>query len=147
MFDRILAAVDASSRAQGVFELAVNMALASRAELYVLRVVLIPPEFPPAAAGVPADPLVSRMCADAMKDLLRLVSATTAGVTIHTPMVKQGSPWKVILETADECDVDLIIVGSHGYHGWDRVLGTTAGKVANSAHRNVLVVHRPEHSA
>ena len=36
---------------------------------------------------------------------------------------------------------DLIVLGSHGYHGLDRLLGTTAGKVVNLARRNVLVVH------
>lgn len=147
MFHRILAAVDASARAQSVFDFAVEMSRMSGAQLYVLRVVLVPPEFPPAAAGVPADPLITRMSTDAMNDLSRLMSGATADVSIHAPMVKQGVPWKVILETADECDVDLIVVGSHGYHGWDRVLGTTAGKVANIAHRNVLVVHGKDRSA
>jgi nucleotide-binding universal stress UspA family protein len=37
--------------------------------------------------------------------------------------------------------VDLIVIGSHGYHGLDRVLGTTAARVSNLARRNVLVVH------
>lgn len=41
---------------------------------------------------------------------------------------------------AAKYDVDLIVVGSHGYHGWDRVLGTTASRVANLADRDVLVV-------
>jgi nucleotide-binding universal stress UspA family protein len=50
-------------------------------------------------------------------------------------------PWMGILAAADAVDADLIVLGSHGYRGWDRVLGTTAGKVANSSHRNVLVVH------
>jgi nucleotide-binding universal stress UspA family protein len=50
-------------------------------------------------------------------------------------------PWIGILAAADAVDAALIVLGSHGYRGWDRVLGTTAGKVANSSHRNVLVVH------
>ena len=56
-------------------------------------------------------------------------------------LVRVGQSWRTILEVADEVDADLIVIGSHGYYGIDRVLGTTAGKVANLARRNVLVVH------
>jgi nucleotide-binding universal stress UspA family protein len=61
------------------------------------------------------------------------------------PRIEQViQPWRAILAMGDKVDADLIVVGSHGYHGWDRILGTTAGKVANLAHRNVLVVHDRE---
>ncbi|HEY3667075.1 MAG TPA: universal stress protein, partial [Polyangiaceae bacterium] len=58
-------------------------------------------------------------------------------------------PWKMILEVAQDFEVDLIVIGSHGYKGWDHVLGTTAGKVVNHADRNVFVVHErvPEGAA
>jgi nucleotide-binding universal stress UspA family protein len=141
LFHRILVAIDASERAPGVFDAAVAIARMAGARLYIMRVVTIPPEFPPAAAGTPTDPLVSRMAAHAMQDLSRLVAGGPHDVAIQPPIVRLGTPWKTILETAEDRDVDLIIVGSHGYHGWDRVLGTTAGKVANSAKRNVLVIH------
>ena len=35
---------------------------------------------------------------------------------------------------------DLVVIGSHGYGGLDRLLGTTAAKVANRAPCSVLVV-------
>lgn len=147
MFYKILAAVDSSERASGVLDAAVRVARLAGARLYVLRAVLIPPEFPPAAAGSPADPLVARMAAHAMQDLSRLIAGGPEDVAIQPPIVRLGTPWRIILETAEERDVDLIVVGSHGYHGWDRVLGTTAGKVANSATCNVLVVHERPSSA
>jgi nucleotide-binding universal stress UspA family protein len=141
MFHKILAALDASERAPGVFDVAVRVARLSGARLYLLRAIIIPPEFPPAAAGTPADPLVARMAANAMQDLTSLVAGAPNDVSLQPPIVRVGTPWKIILETAEEREVDLIVVGSHGYHGWDRVLGTTAGKVANSATRHVLVAH------
>jgi nucleotide-binding universal stress UspA family protein len=149
MFQKILAAVDGSEREQGVFDLAVDVARLSGARLYVMRVVLIPPEFPAAAAGSPADPLVSKMAAGAMQDLSRMIAGAPDDVSMQPPIVRLGVPWKVILDIAEERDVDLIVLGSHGYHGWDRVLGTTAGRVANIAERNVLVVHerRPRTTA
>lgn len=141
MFRKILAAIDASERADGVFKLAVNVARATGARLYIMRVVTIPPEFPPSAAGSPTDPLIARSAGIAMHDLSRLIAGASHDVVIEPPVVRLGVPWKVILETAQERDVDLIVVGSHGYQGWDRVLGTTAGKIANIAERNVLIAH------
>jgi nucleotide-binding universal stress UspA family protein len=141
MFHKILAALDSSERAHGVFDAALSMARMAGARLYVVRVVTIPPEFPPAAAGSSADPLVARMASHAMQELSRFIATGSDDVSIQPPIVRVGTPWRTILETAEERDVDLIVIGSHGYHGWDRVLGTTAGKVANSSKRNVLVVH------
>lgn len=141
MFHKILTALDDSKRAPGLFDVAVEIARMAGARLYVMRVVTIPPEFPPAAAGTPADPLIARMAGHAMHDLSHLIAGGPDDVSIQPPIVRLGTPWKTILETAEDRDVDLIVIGSHGYHGWDRVLGTTAGKVANSSKRNVLVVH------
>jgi nucleotide-binding universal stress UspA family protein len=41
----------------------------------------------------------------------------------------------------------LIVIGSHGYGGLDRVLGTTAARVVNHALCSVLVVRPPEAQA
>jgi nucleotide-binding universal stress UspA family protein len=143
LFQKILVALDASERAPAVLDVAVAMARALGARVYVLRVVTIPPEFPAAAAGSPTDALAARMAAQAMQDLCRLVAGAPDDIAaqLQPPIVRLGTPWKVILDTSDEEGVDLIVLGSHGYHGWDRVLGTTAAKVANLAKRSVLVVH------
>jgi universal stress protein F len=51
-----------------------------------------------------------------------------------------GVAWDAICAAAREHDVDLIVIGSHGYRILDRLLGTTAAKVVNHADRSVLVV-------
>ena len=51
-----------------------------------------------------------------------------------------GIPWDTICSVAKEEDVDLIVIGSHGYDILDRIVGTTAAKVVNHADRSVLVV-------
>jgi nucleotide-binding universal stress UspA family protein len=40
----------------------------------------------------------------------------------------------------------LIVIGSHGFSGIDRLLGTTAGRVVNHADRSVIVVRDTPHS-
>jgi len=62
---------------------------------------------------------------------------------IERIVVALGTAWDSIVRTAGEVDADLIVVGSHGYTGVDRLLGTTAAKVVNHADRNVLVVRTP----
>lgn len=54
-----------------------------------------------------------------------------------------GSPWEAICQTAGSLGADLVVVGSHGYGGVDRVLGTTAAKVVNHCACSVLVVKSP----
>lgn len=141
MISRILVALDGSARAPGVFDAAVELAARFRASLHPFRAVTVPPEFPAAAAGSRPDPLASHLLECAEEELVEIVADAPPGVHVAPPVVRFGQPWRLILAVADEVDADLIVVGSHGYHGLDRILGTTAARVANVANRNVLVVH------
>jgi nucleotide-binding universal stress UspA family protein len=51
------------------------------------------------------------------------------------------------LRPARAIGADLIVIGSHGYGGLDRVLGTTAARVVNHADRSVLVVRNADLAA
>ena len=51
-----------------------------------------------------------------------------------------GTPWDTIVREAVARDCVLVVLGSHGYSGMDRILGTTAAKVVNHCERSVLVV-------
>ena len=141
----ILAAVDASERAPNVFDTAAALAAKFGANLHMIRVIAVPPEFPPAAASSHPDALPAHLEAIAIAQMSEL-TLRAPDLSISPPIVAIGQqPWRLILENAQRLNVDLIVLGSHGYDGWDRVLGTTAGKVANLANRNVFIVHaRPE---
>lgn len=69
----------------------------------------------------------------------QLPPALLAGIRIE-----YGVPWQAICQQAKTDRVDLIAVGSHGYGGLDRLLGTTAARVVNHADRSVLVVRSLE---
>ena len=57
------------------------------------------------------------------------------------PVVLMGEPFDMILEKAEEEKVDLIVVGSHGKKGIERLLlGSVSEKVARKAKCSVLVV-------
>lgn len=52
-----------------------------------------------------------------------------------------GSPESRIVETADEWKPDLVVVGSHGYSGWERLLiGSVSDSVVHHSPCSVLVV-------
>ena len=52
-----------------------------------------------------------------------------------------GSPDSRIVETAEELAADMIVMGSHGYKRWERLLlGSVSDSVVHHAHCSVLVV-------
>lgn len=56
-----------------------------------------------------------------------------------------GSPESRIVETAEEFQADLIIVGSHGYNSWERLLlGSVSDSVIHHAPCSVFVVRTPK---
>lgn len=142
MIRKILVALDESRAAAGVFDAAAEIAIAFDAAIVPLRVIDVPPEFPAAAAGSLRDSLPEHLERVAKDDLAK-ITGRNPRARVVAPLVVAGEPWRAILEQAETHDVDLIVLGSHGYQGLDRLLGTTAGSVANRARRNVLVVHRP----
>ena len=54
-----------------------------------------------------------------------------------------GPPREVILDEADRWNADLIVMGSHGYGAWQRLLlGSVSQAVVSHANCSVEVVHR-----
>jgi nucleotide-binding universal stress UspA family protein len=140
MFEVIVAAVDSSPRAAGVVEAAREVADRFAGVVHLFRVVTLPPEFPAAARNSPDD-LENALRAQATRELAALAGGHPR-VIVDGPELGILEPWRAILQRAREVGAGLIVVGSHGYAGWDRILGTTAAKVANHADRPVLVVHQ-----
>ena len=145
----VMAALDGSERAPAVYHVACGVAARFGARLYVFRALDIPPEFPAAAAYKDGDPLPAFLEQQAREQLAFITNGSSGGVRPEPPIITAShQPWRAIIEAAARLSIDLIVMGSHGYGGLDRILGTTAGKVANLASRNVLIVHeRGEHEA
>jgi nucleotide-binding universal stress UspA family protein len=59
--------------------------------------------------------------------------------------VLRGSPRRLIIEEAERWSTDLIIVGSHGYRSWERMLlGSVSQAVAMHAECSVEIVRRKQ---
>lgn len=95
-------------------------------------------EFDPAFVASQIRPAEEKARADAA---LRAFSAShLTGVTPATVVIA-GYPIPTIIRAADEQNVDLIIMGTHGRRGWRRALaGSVADGVVHAASQPVLVV-------
>ncbi|MGZ8842839.1 MAG: universal stress protein [Pyrinomonadaceae bacterium] len=73
----------------------------------------------------------------------RLKSGLGDAVEIRSKAIL-GSPKRVILDEADSFKADLIVVGSHGYPTWERLLlGSVSLAVVSHAKCSVEVVRLP----
>ena len=78
--------------------------------------------------------------------LVENVADSVAGVPVETAVLS-GKPHKRIREYADDRDVDLIVMGTHGRTGLDRyLLGSVTEKVVRTADQPVLTVRMGEES-
>lgn len=138
MIRRILVALDGSSRSPQVLAAAREIGDRFEAELRLYRVVQLPPDIPP-AGPTRADDVIPAATARAQRELEALAEGLPR-IQVETPIVEDLAVWRLIVERADQADIDLLVMGSHGYGTLERLLGTTAANVVNHIQRNVLVV-------
>ena len=136
---RILVALDSSSRAERVLGAALRLADLADTKLVIYRAIGLPPDMPHELFRMTDLRMEDYLLSHAHRDLDRLVRDVPKE-RIEKVTTSFATAWDGICTAAKENDVDLVVIGSHGYGGLDRLLGTTAGKVVNHADRNVLVV-------
>lgn len=135
---RILVALDGSPRSEGVLAYAVSLARFASATLVLFRSYGIPPDM---TLAWPAsdEPLEEALRKQAHTYLDQCALSVPAGLLVEV-QVALGVPWQAVCVAARGQNVDLVVVGSHGYSGVDHLLGTTAARIVNHADRPVLVV-------
>ena len=106
----ILVALDESERASLVFATAAMMARCLGAQLFPVRVLVIPPEIPAAAHSRP-DGVPEQLLHDA-RTALQALLRTEPAVEYGPPLVLFGDPWREIVDKAAAFDVDLVGIGS-----------------------------------
>lgn len=136
---RILVALDGSPRASIVLAAATRLAELAQAKLVLFRAIGLPPEVPAELLAVPPLRVEDALRAAAHASLEALAASTDPAL-IESINTELATAWNGIVDEARRIDADLIVIGSHGYGGIDRLLGTTAAKVVNHSDRNVLIV-------
>lgn len=141
---RILVGLDGSPRESVVLAAAEDLALRFNAQLLLFRAVGLPPEIPPEAWQDPRLSVKEYLERKALDGLQNCAASLCEALRArHSLEVVVATPWQAMCLSAQAHLVDLIVIGSHGYSGLDRVLGTTAARVVNHAQCSVFVV-RPE---
>lgn len=139
---RILVCLDGSPQGPGVLAAAVEAARAHDAKLILFRSVGLPPDVPQDFWKTTEEPLLDVLERQAGAYLAECAAKVTKGIQAES-QVAIGVTWQAICDAARRTDADLIVIGSHGYGGLDRLLGTTAAKVVNHAPCSVVVAREP----
>ena len=143
MFNNILVAVDGSACAAHALDIALELAKQPGTKLSILHA--IDPTSAALAEIQPGRSLGTDPLHDNGKELLAKAAAkaAAAGIDASTEMV-MGKAVEEVVDVAKRLQADLIVIGSHGRKGLDRML---AGSVAEGVLREVtaptLVVHAP----
>jgi len=145
-FHKVMACLDASPRAPQVFATAIELARAAHAQLFLMRAVGVPLDLPQELLLRSPSEIPEILEKRARLELGVLSRDVPAGM-LSEIVVRIGIPWQAICTAAKEHQVDLIVMGSHGYSGIDHLIGTTASRVVHHADRSVLIVRPPHRDA
>ncbi len=138
-YKHVLLAVDFSEHGNDVAKKAREIADRNQAPLSVVHVVDNLPITDAAYGPIPFDVDWTQELLDAAKKHLTKF-AGELGVPEERQWLEMGSPKLEIVRVAEENNVDLIVVGSHGRHGLALLLGSTANGVLHHAKCDVLAV-------
>ncbi len=145
MFKQILLPVDGSDVSMRAADTGIALAAKLGAAVHGLNVVA-----PVSSLAWIADIIVSdvdaltvQATAQAQEYLAQVqAKAETAGVACTTSYVTSARPHEAILAAARDHGCDLIVMGTHGWRGADRLLlGSETHRVILSGDVPVLVVH------
>lgn len=140
MYDRILVPTDGSADTERAVEHAAELAVAHGAELRAVYVVNSA-----TFAGLPMETSwegIDDVLREEGESALERVEEVVAkyGVPVETRLL-EGSPSRRIVEYAESEDCDLVVMGTHGRGGIDRLLlGSVAEGVVRASSVPVLTV-------
>ena len=139
-YKHILLAADFTDHGESVAKKAKALANSNHAQLSIVHVVDNLP-ITDAAYGpiIPFDGDLTEELMEAAKKRLQKI-ADVLTIAENNQWLELGSPKLEIVRIAEENDVDLIVVGSHGRHGFALLLGSTANGVLHHATCDVLAV-------
>lgn len=140
MYDRILVPTDGSDGVERAVRHAVDLAVRHGATVHALYVVNSA-----SYAGMPMESSwegIDEMLRSDAEDAVSLVEAVgdDYDVPVETAVI-DGTPSREIVRYAEDDDCDLVVMGTHGRGGIDRLLlGSVAEKVVRASSVPVLTV-------
>lgn len=153
MYKKILLPTDGSENAENAGRHALWIANVSGAEIIVLNVFelyhsklsALPLSTVPEDNENLYEPLMKegeKMAQDFKERLESCKCETNCQNVKLSTLVKEGRPHEVILDTLVSEDIDLVVMGASGRHGFDRItLGSVTERVVRKAKAPVMVIN------
>ncbi|MCR4418409.1 MAG: universal stress protein [Ignavibacteria bacterium] len=139
---KILIPIDFSEYSKMALDYAVQFAKKFNSELtliYVIEPIVYPSDF--GLGQIPINQVDFEIQSRAEEELKKLIEEKVPSEIKASYVVKTGKPFLEIINTAKECNCDLIIIASHGHTGIEHILfGSTAEKVVRKSPISVLTV-------
>jgi nucleotide-binding universal stress UspA family protein len=141
----ILVATDFGEPSEAALETAIEYAKVFGSEIVLMHAFEIPIVGFPDGAVLATAELMDRILEGAQAGLDRQIkNHEGCGVAIRG-VIKQGDPYRMVNDAAEEVGAGLIAIGTHGRKGLSRALiGSVAEKVVRTARVPVLTVHPSE---
>jgi nucleotide-binding universal stress UspA family protein len=148
---KILFATDGAKQSDAAIEMLKNLALNPGDEIKIVSVVdmAVPMAIDIYGGYLPDSSELEKTARENATKLLertadRIKSNFEGKDLVVTSEVLFGSPESRIVETAEAIHPDLIVLGSHGYSRWERLLlGSVSDSVVHHAPCSVLIVRTP----
>jgi type II secretory ATPase GspE/PulE/Tfp pilus assembly ATPase PilB-like protein/nucleotide-binding universal stress UspA family protein len=138
-FQRILVPCDFSRYSDAAIKRASDLAMAAEAEIHLLHVVADPP-----LLGGRAEPEADRL-RHAREQLDKQLDPHVVVQLCVQRAAVRGTPHREICRYAQQHDIDLIVMGTHGRTGFAHVaIGSVAERVVAAAPCPVLVIRHPD---
>lgn len=149
---KILLATDGTKHGDAATEMVKKLCLGTGDSIHVINVVDI--SFPLSIdlyiGYIPDTTEIERIAKEnaekVITESLSIIGSQFEGKGVVTSSdILFGQPESRIVETAEQMKIDLIVMGSHGYKRWERMLlGSVSSSVVHHAHCSVLVVRTPD---
>ncbi len=138
-FKNILVPVDFGEPSRRALEVAISLAKQNGAALTVLHVFDVPPSY--ASMDLSPVDLLTPMWSAAQAELDATLAKVKDSLPQATHCLTRGTPWREILATIERTHPDLVVVGTHGRTGLERVLlGSVAERIVRLSPVPVLTV-------
>jgi nucleotide-binding universal stress UspA family protein len=147
-FRKILWPTDFSSPSYKALKTANELALHFSSELYIVHVITpMPPvvEIPPTRPSFNVSSYQDELKSSAEKSLQEVIEKKIGKKLAVQAIVVNGDPAVEIARIAENENIDLIVIATHGTSGWQRFFfGSVAEKVIRIASSPVLTIREPQ---
>lgn len=142
-YQKILVAIDDSEISANVIQQAAQLAKALNSQITLVQIMTLDPYLADAYLRMgQSNELIERVRSYVQENLTKAQKQfEELGQTVATQVVEGFSVHEEIIKAAQNLEVDLIIMGSHGRTGFKKfTLGSVAQKVLGESHIPVLIV-------